>query len=456
MKRTLADAARALGAVLAGEDRPFGPVSSDTRTLGPGELFVALRGPHFDANDFVAEAERRGAAGAIVERRQPIALPQIVVPDALAALTALARAWRGQFSLPMVGVAGSNGKTTVKEMTSAILGQRGPCLATRGNLNNHIGVPLTLMRLEPQHVSAVIEMGANRAGDIAQLVELARPTVGLVTNAGAEHLEGFGSLEGVARAEGEMFTSLGGGDTVVINADDRFATLWREFAGARAAVTFGVERPADFRARDLRQRIDAQGFALEFTLVAPAGERRVCLRLAGRHNVVNALAAAAAACAAGAQLDDCVRGLESMRAVRGRLELKTAGNGAAIIDDSYNANPSSVRAAIDVLSEIGGSTWLVLGDMAELGEFGVESHAEIGRYARSRGVARLFATGALARHSAEAYGAGAEWFADVDALTHKLAASLSPTDTVLIKGSRINRLERVVEALTRPPFMHAS
>jgi UDP-N-acetylmuramoyl-tripeptide--D-alanyl-D-alanine ligase len=456
MKRTLADAARALGAPLHGEDRPFGAVSSDTRTLQAGELFVALRGPHFDANNFVGEAHKRGAAGAIVERQQAVALPQIVVPDSLAALGALARAWRNQFSLPMVGVAGSNGKTTVKEMTAAILAQLGPCLATRGNLNNHIGVPLTLMRLDDTQRSAVIEMGANRAGDITQLVELARPTVGLVTNAGAEHLEGFGSLEGVARGEGEMFASLGNSATAVINADDRFATLWRELAGSRPVVTFGIERSADFRARDLRQRIDANGFVLEFTLVATAGERRVCLRLAGRHNAVNALAAAAAAGAAGAGLDDCVRGLESMRAVRGRLELKSAGNGAAVIDDSYNANPSSVRAAIDVLREIGGSTSLVLGEMAELGPHAVDSHAEIGRYARDRGVARLYATGALTWYAVEAFGAGAEWFPDVDALTARLSAALSPADTVLVKGSRVNRLERVVEALTRVSFMHAS
>ncbi len=248
MKRTLAEAARAIDAQLTGEDRLFGEVSSDTRTLEAGQLFVALRGPNFDANQFVAEAAKRGAAGAIVERLQAVVLPQLVVPDALMALTALARAWRKQFSLPLVGIGGSNGKTTVKEMTAAILSQMGQCLATRGNLNNHIGVPLTLMRLEAAHRSAVIEIGANRAGEVAALAALAEPTVGLVTNAGDEHLEGFGSLEGVARAEGEMFSALGGAQTAVINLDDPFAPLWRELTGARRAVTFGLNAHANCNA----------------------------------------------------------------------------------------------------------------------------------------------------------------------------------------------------------------
>jgi UDP-N-acetylmuramoyl-tripeptide--D-alanyl-D-alanine ligase len=453
MKRTLADAARVMSATLHGEDRPFGPVSSDTRTLEAGDLFVALRGPHFDANEFVPVAAQRLAAGAVVERLHGISLPQLLVRDSLSALTALARAWRGNFSLPLIGVGGSNGKTTVKEMTASIMSQVGSCLATRGNLNNHIGVPLTLMRLNASHASAVIEMGANHAGDIAGLCALARPTVGLVTNAGAEHLEGFGSLEGAARAEGEMFSALAGDATCVINADDSFAPLWRELAGARRTVTFGMTAGSDFSARELRQRIDASGAALEFTLIAPDGERRVCMRLVGRHNASNALAAVAAACAAGAGLEACVRGLETVRAVRGRLEIKTAANGAAVIDDSYNDNPSSLRAAIDLLHEVAGGAWLVLGDMAELGDFAIASHKDAGRYARANGVARLFAVGELSRHAVDTFGAGAEWFADTDALTERLARELPPNATVLIKGSRVNRLERVVEALARAPYM---
>jgi UDP-N-acetylmuramoyl-tripeptide--D-alanyl-D-alanine ligase len=453
MKRTLAEAARVMSATLHGEDRPFGPVSTDTRTLEAGDLFVALRGPHFDANEFVPAAAQRLAAGAVVERLHGISLPQLLVRDSLGALTALASAWRGNFSLPLIGVGGSNGKTTVKEMTASIMSQVGSCLATRGNLNNHIGVPLTLMRLNAAHASAVIEMGANRAGDIAHLCALARPTVGLVTNAGAEHLEGFGSLEGAARAEGEMFSALSGDGTCVINADDSFAPLWRDLAGARRTVTFGMTAGSDFTARELRQRIDASGAALEFTLIAPDGERRVRMRLVGRHNAINALAAAAAACAAGAGLEACVHGLEAARAVRGRLEIKTAANGAAVIDDSYNANPSSLRAAIDLLHEVAGGAWLVLGDMAELGDFAVDSHKEAGRYARANGIARLFAVGDLTRHAVDTFGAGAEWFPDTDALTERLARELPPNATVLIKGSRVNRLERVVEALARAPYM---
>jgi UDP-N-acetylmuramoyl-tripeptide--D-alanyl-D-alanine ligase len=453
MKRTLGEAARAIGAELKGEDRQFGEVSSDTRTLEAGQLFVALRGPNFDASQFVAEAAKRGAAGAIVERLQPVVLPQVVVPDSLAALTALARAWRKQFSLPLVGIGGSNGKTTVKEMTFAILAQAGPCLATRGNLNNHIGVPLTLMRLEAAHRSAVIEMGANRAGDVAQLAALAQPTVGLVTNAGDEHLEGFGSLKGVARAEGEMFSALGGAQTAVINMDDPFAPLWRELTGARRTVTFGLNAHANFSAREVQQRIDATRGALEFTLQSPSGATRVRLQVLGRHNVVNALAAAAGASAAGANLEHCQQGLESVRAVRGRLDLKTATNGAAIIDDSYNANPSSARAAIDVLRDVSGNGWLLLGEMAELGEFAQSSHADIGRYAREHGVQRLLAVGEPTRHAVEAFGAGAHWFASVDAVIERLGAELSPEVTLLVKGSRVNRLERVVDALTRSQFM---
>lgn len=451
MKRTLAEAARAVGATLNGTDRPFGDVSSDTRTLEDGQLFVALRGPNFDANNFVAEAARRGAAGAIVERLQPVALPQIVVADALAALSTLAREWRSQFAIPLVGIGGSNGKTTTKEMTAAILSQAGPCLATRGNLNNHIGVPLTLMRLGEAHRSAVVEMGANRAGDIAALALLAQPSVGLVTNAGDEHLEGFGDLEGVARAEGEMFSALGGADTAVINADDPFASLWRELAGARRTITFGMSPGAIVTARDVQQ----SGRSLNFALRTPDGEGRVRLQLLGRHNVLNALAAAAAAGAAGAEIDHCIRGLEEVRAVRGRLDLKSAANGAAVIDDSYNANPSSARAAIDVLRESAGVGWLVLGDMAELGGHAVQSHADIGRYARSKGVARLFAVGELTRHAVEAFGPGAEWFAGTDALIERLRDDLTADVTLLVKGSRVNRLERVVEALTRAEWMKA-
>ena len=453
MKRTLAEFARLAGGRLAGADRAWTDVVTDSRTLKSGQLFVALRGPSFDGNDFVAAAAAAGAAGAVVTRAQPVELPQIVVPDTQAALEQAARAWRRGFSGALVGVAGSNGKTTAKEMTAAILGQAGPCLATRGNLNNHIGVPLTLLRLTGAERFAVVEMGANRAGEVAHLVEVARPTVGLITNAGAEHLEGFGSLEGVARAEGEMVAGLEASATAVINADDAFAPLWRSSTPARV-VTFGVRAGADFRASEVQAAVGSEGFTTSFRLTAPIGAAAIRLNLGGGHNVANALAAAAAAASAGAALEHIVAGLAAVRAVPGRLQFRRSSSGGWLIDDSYNANPSSVRAAIEVLTGLPGKRWLVLGDMAELGAFAADEHAGIGEFARRAGIERLYATGALMQRATEAFGAGAEWFADVPALIAALRAAPgnSAEVRVLIKGSRFMRLERVVEALSAAPL----
>ena len=448
MKRTLLDAATAVGGQLVGDDRSYGAVATDSRTLAPGALFVALRGPNFDGGDFVAAAAARGAVGAIVERAVPHALPQVVVPDALRALQQLGRTWRAKFNLELVAVAGSNGKTTAKEMIAAILARMGSNLATQGNLNNHIGVPLTLMRLEPAHRSAVVEMGANRVGDVAELMRLARPTVGLITNAGAEHLEGFGDLDGVARGEGEAVSCLDPQATAVINADDAYAGYWRGVATAQRIFTFGVHAQADFMAKDPSQAIEGGEFATRFTLECPLGACPITLKAGGAHNVGNALAAAAAAGAAGASLPDIAAGLVDFRAVAGRLQLKAGPRDSWIIDDSYNANPSSVRAGLEVLRALRGATWLVLGDMAELGDFAAESHAHMGSYARDCGVKRLFALGPQSSRAVETFGSGAEWFADAESLTRRLQAELTPGVTVLIKGSRINRLERVVQALT--------
>jgi len=448
MKRTLAEFALASGGRLFGPDRAYTSVSSDTRTLRGGELFVALTGPRFNANDFVSAAQAAGAAGALVESQQTNAsIPQIVVPDVLAALTKAANAWREKFKRPVVGVAGSNGKTTVKEMTAAILSQAGSTLATKGNLNNHIGVPLTLMRLEPDQQFAVIEIGANNPGEVAHLVKVARPTIGLITNAGAEHLEGFGSLEGVAKAEGEMVAGLAPDATAVINADDEFAPLWRGMTPARVS-TFGIQHPADFSAADLRTEITSDGFLTRFTLKCPLGEAPIEMRLAGRHNVLNSLAAAAAAAAAGVSLANIVAGLATMRAVQGRLQFKIARSGAWIIDDSYNANPSSVRAGIDVLADLQGKRWLVLGMMGELGDFAESSHTEMGAYARQKGIERFFGIGQLTSLAVESFGSGAQWFADADSLAQALHKEASADVRMLIKGSRSNRLERIVDALT--------
>ena len=452
VERTLRNFARACGGRLEGADRAFAGVSSDSRTLSAGDLFVALRGPRFNGNEFVGAAVAAGAAGALVDEPQSLGLAQIVVADTQAALSRAGHVWREALDIPVVGVAGSNGKTTAKEMTAAILCEAGSTLATRGNLNNHIGVPLTLLRLEPGHRFAVIEMGANRAGEVAELVKVARPTVGLITNAGAEHLEGFGSLEGVARAEGETVAGLGANATAVINADDEFASLWRGMTSARV-VTFGITSAADFRASGLRTTLGAGGFLTRFRLSSPLGQAEVELHLGGRHNVANALGAAAAAAAAGATLEQIVRGLGAMRPVPGRLQLKQAACGAWIIDDSYNANPSSVRAGIEVLAAIEGRHWLVFGDMAELGEFAADEHAQIGAFARAHGIERLLATGPLAALTVERFGTGGQWFPETEALTRELLRALSSGEPgmgsvrLLVKGSRINRLERVVAAL---------
>jgi len=449
MKRTLADFAVACGGRLEGADRSYSAVSTDTRTLAAGDLFVALRGPRFNGHEFVKSAAAAGAAGALVDTQQAVPLAQIVVADTQSAFARAASRWRAQFDIPLVAVAGSNGKTTVKEMLAAILGRMGRCLATRGNLNNHIGVPLTLFGLGPEHRCAVVEMGANRPGEVAALVSLAHPTIGLITNAGAEHLEGFGSLEGAARAEGEMVEGLDPSGVAILNADDAFITLWRGLTSSRV-VTFGLAGPADFTARDVATEIDAGAFRTRFTLESPVGRVAVALRLAGRHNVANALAAAAGATAAGATLEQVREGLGAMRAVEGRLQLKRAVHGAWLIDDSYNANPSSVQAGIEVLAALDGSKWLVLGEMAELGEFARESHEQIGAFARERGIERLFGVGSLAQLAVERFGTGAEWFADAQALERTLERILTPEVRVLVKGSHVNRLDRVVAGLAAP------
>jgi UDP-N-acetylmuramoyl-tripeptide--D-alanyl-D-alanine ligase len=449
MKRTLGDFARACDGALHGADRDYKGVSSDTRSLAAGDLFMALRGPRYNANEFVGAAASASAAGAVVDTLQPgVAIAQILVQDTQAALEKAARAWRDQFSIPVIGVAGSNGKTTAKEMTAAILGAAGKCLATRGNLNNHIGVPLTLLRIEPSHRYAVIEMGANRAGDVAALLKIAHPTAGLITNAGAEHLEGFGSLEGVARAEGEMVEGLEPAATAVINGDDEFADLWKKLTPARI-VTFGMQKAADFTATDVKTSVGVDGFLTRFDLVSPAGRVPVELRMGGRHNVMNALAAAAAATAAGAKLEHVATGLGAVRPVAGRLQFKMTATRAWLIDDSYNANPSSVRAGIEVLAGLDGRKWLVLGDMAELGEFAESSHSQIGVFAREQGIERLFAMGPLAARAVESFGRGGQWFAEANALAEALRGA-APDVRMLIKGSRVNRLERIVDALVAP------
>jgi UDP-N-acetylmuramoyl-tripeptide--D-alanyl-D-alanine ligase len=457
MNATLKAFAHSCGGRLIGPDAAFSGVSTDSRSVNPGELFVALSGPRFNGEDYVAAALARGAAGAVVRSEQDGAGSQILVDDTLAALASSAKAWREGFAIPLVGVAGSNGKTTVKELISAILSQAGPCLSTRGNLNNHIGVPLTLFRIRAEHRFAVVEMGADRAGEVATLVGIGRPTIGIITNAGAEHLAGFGSLEGVARAEGEMVAGLKPDAIAIINQDDPFALLWKSMTPA-PVLTFGLEPGADFTAGTPHTTIEPTGFITRFTLHAPQGSVPVQLHLAGRHNLINALGAAAAASAAGLSLADIARGLGAARPVPGRLQFKRAASGAWIIDDSYNANPSSVQAGIEVLAQLDGRRWLVFADMGELGDYATESHHQVGVRARAAGIERLFATGTLAQLAVESFGAGASWFPDTSTLAAGLGAELSNLEPgscaavrMLVKGSRFNRLEQVVTALVAAP-----
>jgi len=446
---TLAYVAEQVRGELIGEDRCFDRVSTDTRSLRAGELFVALRGPRFDGNAYVSQANGRGAAGAVVDTVWPGELSQVRVSDTRLALGRLAEAWRMRFDMPVVAVTGSNGKTTVKEMLTRILEGVGATLSTKGNLNNDIGVPLTLLNLRDAHRFAAIEMGANHAGEIAYLTRLARPTVGIVNNAAAAHLEGFGSLSGVAKAKGELFAGLGESATAVINADDRFAPLWRELAArCKQVLTFGESEDAEYRADSISQEAESESPRLRFMLHTPRGSGTVRLNMIGRHNVLNALAAAAGASAAGVDLDAVIQGLEKAVNVTGRLTLKEGLRGARIIDDSYNANPSSLSSALDFLVQLQGKSWLVLGDMGELGGEATEIHRDIGVDARQLGVERLFTIGALAGSAAQAFGAGARSFEDTQSLIDALRDELQPNVNVLVKASRKMRLEQVVSALT--------
>ena len=447
MTRRLAAVAREVDGRLIGSDASFGTVTTDTRALRAGALFVAIRGERFDGNDFIAEAQAKGAAGALVSRPAQSALPQVEVRDTRRAFGIMARAWRRNFDVPVVAVTGSAGKTTVKQLIAGILSVRRRVCVTQGNLNNDIGVPLTLMRMTAEDAALVVELGANHAGEIAYLASLVEPTVGVVTNAGPAHLEGFGSLAGVAAAKGELFDYLPRAGTSVINADDPFRGEWLARARTEFVATFGLSADADCRAIG-EPKIEASH--TRFTLRLPDGETvEVVLPLLGAKNVVNALAAAAAAHAVGASADDVRVGLSRAEAVRGRLSTLAGRAGSTIIDDSYNANPSSVRAALDYLGRLGGKRILVLGDMAELGPEAVELHREIGAYARSRCEA-LFSLGGLARQAATAYGAGARSFDELNLLEAALTPDLGADVTVLIKGSRVMGLERLVRALMAP------
>ena len=448
---SLREAATAIGARLVGEDVRFDSVSTDSRTLERGALFIALRGERFDGHQFIGAAKERGAAAAVVEDTDAsqAELPFLVVENSRLALGRLAAHWRGRFDIPLVAVIGSNGKTTVKEMIAAILREHfgeTRALATEGNLNNDIGLPLTLLRLRRNHRAAVVELGVNHPGETATLAAVASPTVALINNAQREHQEFMKGVAEVAREHGAVFAAMRPEGTGVINADDEFSGYWRGLLAGRRIRDFGLEKPAQVGGRHRFTH-----FGSEIDLRTPQGATRVELHVDGRHNVLNALAAAACALAADASLEAVARGLAAFRPVGGRMQRRTASSGTKLIDDSYNANPDSVRAAIDVLAAEGGAKVLLLGDMGEVGERGAEFHLEIGHYARERGVDRLLAVGELSSACVAAFGEGARHFATVEALISAAQAELRPSTTILVKGSRFMRMERVVQALAGEP-----
>ena len=443
-------AARAVGGSVIGASVPFSRVTTDTRALAPGDLFVALRGERFDGHDFVAQALASGAAAALVERVRAPALPGnlIAVDDAQHSLGALAAFWRRRFDIPVAVVSGSNGKTTTKEMIASIFRAAvgsDAVAATPGNFNNAIGMPLAILALRAPHRLAVFEIGMNHRGETRELAAIAQPTIAVITNAQREHQEFMRSVDEVAQEHADALHALRRPGTAILNADDARVATWRDAASldGNAIVTFGIDAPADVTARHAPHR---DGAMLE--LATPAGNAHVRLHVPGRHMAQNALAAAAAAHAAGLQLTAIAQGLEAFRPVRGRLVATTTPAGVLVVDDSYNANPDSVLAAIDVLAARASPRWLVLGDMGEVGDAGPAFHREIGMHARDAGIERLFTAGTLARDAADAFGGGASHFASVDELAASVAASVRAGVSVLVKGSRFMRMERVVAALT--------
>lgn len=445
MTRTLASVATVVEGDLVGPDMAFSEVSIDTRRLEPGALYVAIHGERFDGNDFVAEACAKGASGALVSRLASVPCGQIHVADTRRAFARMGASWRANFNVPVVAITGSNGKTTVKGLVAAILGVRREVCVTLGNFNNEIGVPLTLMRLGTQHEALVVELGANHAGEIDYLSELVAPTVGVITNASAAHLEGFGSLAGVAAAKGELLDHLPRAGTAVLNADDPYCKDWRARSRAESVVLFGLAPHADCTVLGKPEfRADRTSFRMR---LAGGEEIDVELPLAASHNVRNALAAAAAAEAAGTSAADIAAGLARAEPVAGRLRVLAGAGGATIVDDSYNANPASVRSALDYLAALSGIRVLVLGNMAELGADAARLHREVGEYARGR-CEQLIAVGELAGEAARAFGANGHCVENGSEAAELLAPLLAePALTILVKGSRVMGLERLVKCL---------
>lgn len=446
---TLAEGAAILGVKSFPHHTAFHGVSIDTRTLEPGNLFIAIPGDRVDGHDFIEEARKKGAAGALVTRQIDSSLPQILVDNIVTALGQLSAAWRQQFTLPVIAVTGSNGKTTLKNMIAAIMtaacnGDETGVLATKGTLNNHLGLPLTLLRLDKKHRYAAIEMGMNHFGEIAYLTKLTQPNVAVITNAAAAHLEGVGDLEGVARAKAEIFSGLPTNGTAILNRDDAFYAYWCDQIGKHPSLSFGFSPEADVTAL-LHDSTRAQ----HITLKTPKGSIDIHLPLLGKHNVLNTLAAAAATLAVGIDLTAIKAGLEAIQPAPGRLQLHTLANGVNIIDDTYNANPFSLKAAVDTLATFAGKKILVLGDMRELGADAESLHHSAGEAIRKAGINYLFTYGELSSNTAQAFGEGAYHFSEQDKLVNALKPFLYNQTTILVKGSRSMHMEKVIAGLVQ-------
>jgi len=434
------------GGVLTGADIGFTTVSTDTRTVQPGDLFVALKGPNFNGNAYVAVAAEKKAAAALVSEQMQAPLPTLQVADTRIALGQLGRHNRRLSAARVIGLTGSQGKTTVKEMTAAILREAGAVLNTQGNLNNDYGVPLTLLRLEASHDFAVIEMGANAGGEIAYTTALTEPDIAHITCVAPTHVEGFGSLQGVARGKSEIWQGLKAGGVAVLNLDDANVMDHYSPRAGVSAVTISAagKTSADYRLASVR---DLGLAGSDFELQAPCGALRLMLDLPGLHNAANALAAAALALEAGASLAQVRSGLEQMHSVKGRLVVKAGRNGSVILDDTYNASPASFKAAIDVLATQKGLRIVVGGDMGELGSLETAGHREVGAYAKAKGIEHFYATGTLMKEALAAFGVGAVHAADCAALAALLQPLLGNNVSVLVKGSRSAGMERVAQLL---------
>lgn len=449
----MSQVAQALDATLHGNDVMMTGVSKDTRDIHAGDLYIALKGEHFDGHQFVEAAGRAGAIAALVSDLQQdnevsLQLPQVQVNDTRIALGQLAAHWRQQWRQQnaagkLIGITGSNGKTSVKEMCRKILldyAGRSSVLSTKGNLNNDIGMPMMLLQLRPEHQYAVIEMGANHVGEIDYLTSIAKPDVALVNNAGPAHLEGFGSLENIAAAKAEIYNGLVEEGIAIINQDDVFSPLWKQCCAGKNVLTFSMlDEKADVYARPLSGG--------HYQLVTAQGQAELRLEVPGKHNVMNALAAVAATLSVAVPLKSIVTSLAGFENIQGRLTAVQSAAGYRIIDDTYNANPLSVSAAIDVLAAMPGSTVIVLGDMAELGEEAKQLHAEIGRKAKAAGVDALYATGSLSRYTVDAFGENGFYFDNKNDLIDVLQRKLTTNDVVLVKGSRSAAMEEVVEQI---------